>query len=172
MADDAPGLIELRESFKQLEKQVGEKDKTIAQLQQENRSMKAESLFSAEGFAPSQAKLYPVDRELTSDAVKAFAAEFNLTAPAAAPNEQPTPPQGPQTQTTTSPGSPDLSLIGQAGSRAGTGGQPPTGSEKISTAKLSELFRTNRPAAEKAIADGRVEMEANNFYVQQGLVRQ
>lgn len=172
MADDAQGLKELRESFDSLQKAVGEKDKLIGQLQSENRSMKAETLFSAAGFAPSQAKLYPADRDLTPEAVKAFAEEFNLTGPAPASGGTQGSPQSSATPTAQSVGSPDLSLIGQAGSRAGTGGQPPAGSEKISTAKLSELMRTNRPAAEKAIADGRVEFEANNFYVQQGLVRQ
>lgn len=173
---DTPDIRELRQSYETL-KAAGERDQTeLAELRAENQILKAQGfgLNEAQARAFAQANPETVTAETVQDWAKGLG--LNLTPaptqtspPTAAPPMTTEPTSGqPSVQ---SPPNPGMTLIGGAGTRAGDGGQLPTGTEMMTTDELTQLARTDPVAAEKAIREGRVQLSENNFYVKAGLIK-
>lgn len=173
MSDELKEPAQLREAYDKLKESNAKLEKTMAELQAENRTLKVEGLFTSPevGLTATQAKLYPADRELSLDAVKAFATEFELkpavsSGKAAESTEETT--QDGQGQEGAPASGTNLSLISRSGSGTGSGGQPPAAKDRMSTTEFFELREKDPEAAEKARREGRVELAKGNFYRKNG----
>lgn len=153
---------ELREQVEALTKDIAKERKAKEDLLKENRSLKARDSFREATLSPDLADLFVAvnpDGDISVEAAKDFAEKYGVGA-AAAPDEQNggsgdgTEPPAPNTQ--------GLDLINRAGSGAGNGGQPPAGDKTMSVTEYVELLRRDKPAAQTALAEGRVRVRDDN----------
>jgi ribosomal protein L12E/L44/L45/RPP1/RPP2 len=171
----------VRELGEQYETQKALLEKTQKELAEEratNRVLKAQGF----GLNEAQAKVFAQANpgvEVTADAVKSFSESLGIGTAPPAPKQEPAPATTPSTSqqsTTGEPAKPEtnpgMALIGGASGRAGDGGQLPAGTERLTTAALTELAKTDPVAADRALREGRVEFSKDNFYVRSGLMRQ
>jgi len=171
---------ELRESYDKLKAEHEKLQKENGGLRSENRTLKAQGF----GLTAPQAQAFvsaTPDGDITAEVVKTFATNLGITIiDPAAPKQGPGP-VAPVQGTPTTPGVGDgapstvnsgLALVGRGGTPAGAGGQPPATLDRLTTAQLGELKKTDPLAAVKALREGRVIFSKDNFYVKEGLIRQ
>lgn len=175
-------IRDLRESHDRYKDEAEKAQKAAADATAENRILKAQLLG---GLNETQAKAFAsahAGAEVTAETVKSWAEGMGIggQAPAAEPKQDPAPTKTEPAAQTVAAGEANeqskpntgMALVGNAGSKAGEGGQLPPGTEMLNSAQLTELAKTNPLAASQALREGRVRFSKENFYVQSGLIQQ
>lgn len=155
------GIDQVRSQLDEVTKELKQIQADNEKLTSQNRLLLGENAFRDAGLNPNLAKLYVADpsAELSSDAAKAFAEAYGIPAgePAIASGGESVPAPTPAPA-----GDPSMSAMSGAGSRGGDGGQPAAGTKTLTTQEYEELARTDKVAAEKAVAEGRVQLSDLN----------
>lgn len=160
MSDE--GIDQVRSQLDDVTKELKKVQADNEKLTSQNRLLLGENAFRDAGLNPGLAKLYVADAsaELTADAAKAFAEAYGI--PAAVPEPSIVSAGDAPAPTPAPAGDPSMSAMGGAGSRGGEGGQLPAGTKTLTTQEYVELARTDKVAAEKAVAEGRVKLSDLN----------
>lgn len=114
-------------------------------------------------------KVHPEGEDITVDAVRKFAQDYELQ-PQQAPQQPGTPPQpSNQPEGRVVQPNPEAGLAGMAGAGgASTGTNPPSSpGQKMSQAEFQKLIQTDRAAAIQAYAEGRVQVAEGNVFAEQ-----
>jgi hypothetical protein len=173
-------IRELRESQEKYKEEHEKSQAALAQAQTENRILKAQLLG---GLNETQAKAFATataGAEVTAESVKSWSEGMGIGAATPEPAKDPAPTKTESEAPKEASGeagessetNKGLALVGNAGSKAGEGGQLTPGTEMLNSAQLTELAKTDPVAADKALREGRVRFSKENFYVQSGLIRQ
>ena len=163
-------MIVAEETIPQMRERIEEQNKELSKLRRENRTLSAKELFREKGYSPSHAELFTasVEGDITPEAVDEFVTKFDLT-PAVTTEEAPEA----EAQTEEEAPAPDpgegLAEFSGGGSRSGSGGAATPGSKTVTKEQWRELQKTDPAAARALLEQGRVELNAGNFYVKSGL---
>ena len=152
---------EARDHIAGLEKDLAKTKSALNTALDVNRGFAAKEAFTTEGFDPKFAALYTAstpDGELTPEAVQEWTKTFGIE-PGTPPVVEGEPPKEP---VVVDDGSENLASLGRGGSNPGGGGQPPTGKETMPIKEWQDLHAHDPDAANQAVADGRVELRADN----------
>lgn len=159
MSEETP--VQLREQLDTLEKELTKTRKSNEELAKENRGLKARDAFRGAELSPELADLFVAaspDAEITVDSVKEFATKYNI----GAPQVPEVPAGGEQPKETVTPNTQGLEQVARAGSGAGQGGQPSTETQVLSSSEFVDLLRTDKAAAQAALAKGLVKVRDDN----------
>ena len=159
------------EGIDNLRKALDERTKALKELQVKYRTLQAQVAFKDANLNPKHADLFlrvhPEDEDITADAVKRFAKDFDLPTVAAETPKQ----EGATAQPEGQPKepNPEAALAGMAGAGTTAVGQNPPSSpgQKLSMAEFAKLLQTDRAAALQAYTEGRVEHSEGNVFVEQ-----
>lgn len=163
------------EGIDNLRKNRDELATQLAELTAKHRALQADVAFKEANLDPKHGQLFlkvhGEGEDITADAVKAFAAEYNLQ-PAAPPAAEPSPATGSPNQaegTVVKPNADPAALQAMGGAGQGPAGVNPPSSpgQKMSVSQFESLLKTDRAAALAAYTEGRVQHAEGNVFVDQ-----
>jgi hypothetical protein len=157
------------ESVPQMRERIEDQNKELNQLRADNRKLSAREAFRDAGLNPAHGDLFAaqaVKGDITVETAKAFAEQFGLSteSPEKSTTDQETP-----AAKTDEPD--DSALSNMSGGGSGVGGiGAATATPKLTRDEWIELQKSDPAAARQALLEGRVQLRADNFYVQNRLV--
>lgn len=157
MSEETPA--QLRDALEAAEKAAKKAMDRAMQAESELRTVKARETFRDANLDPNLSELYTAlnhEGDVTVEAAQAFAEQWGIGAAPVEPEPAPAPAAVP------APEPEGLSHIGRAGSLGGGGAQPPVDTATLTTSEFVKLLSSDRAAANKALAEGRVKMRSDN----------
>jgi hypothetical protein len=156
MAEDA--IPQMREQIEALEKQLKAEQRAREEAVNTARKMTAREVAREAGLDPTHGELFANANpsvDVTVETLNSFADQFKL-------RSQPAP-----VEEAAAPNTDDsaLSSFEGGGSRPGAPGQPTGGPEQMTREAWNELNRKDPGAARVALSQGRVQLRADNPWV-------
>lgn len=154
-------LAQLRDEYETLQKDHGKLKTAHENTVKENRQLKASQAFTEAGLPANLSDLFITavpDGDISVDAVKAFAEKYGVgssEAPAGEETES-------KTEETTPPATDGLKNLARVGSGSGEGGQQTAGTKTLTSREFVDQLRTDKAAAQQALAEGRVVLRDDN----------
>lgn len=155
-------IPQMRERIEALEKQVkslsGDKDT----LNAENRTLKAREFARDQGYDPVHGELFATstDSEITAEGLNDFATKFGLNPTTTEVTKETT-----STEESVEESAPGMESMSRAGSGPGTTPAAGVGSDILTRQEYMALAQSNPAAAKEAVAAGRVQLRADNPWV-------